>query len=172
MKPIIVMILPFLALQEEPPSFPVAPENKRLEFWAGDWEASGKLLVNAKEEKWVDNKATNKLRWILGGQVIHEDFSDGTLVGQSWTRWVPEKKAYEQTWVDNMGSLLRLEGDFKGDDLVLFEKPADPKAKVRHRMVFSSIQKDSFQWSYDFTTDDGNSWKSQWQLSYKRRKAG
>jgi len=37
------------------------------------------------------------------------------------------------------------------------------------RMIFYNIKKDSFDWSWEASTDGGATWKSNWLIHYKRK---
>jgi hypothetical protein len=37
-------------------------------------------------------------------------------------------------------------------------------------MIFSNIQKDSLEWNWESSLDDGKTWKTNWKIFYKRRK--
>jgi ketosteroid isomerase-like protein len=88
-------------------------EHRRLDFWAGDWDAydaggSDKPVARAR----VDI--------ILGGCALREIYeqTDG-LVGQSFTTYDASRKLWHQTWVTNRGALLQIDGRFQGKSLTL-----------------------------------------------------
>ena len=41
---------------------------------------------------------------------------------------------------------------------------------IIQRMVFRDITADSLTWDWQASTDDGKSWKTNWQIFYKRSK--
>jgi len=90
-----------------------APEYRRLDFWAGDWDA----YDVGKGDKPV---ARTRVDVILGGCAVREIYeqTDG-LVGQSFTTYDGPRKLWHQTWVTNRGQLLTIEGRFQGDRLTL-----------------------------------------------------
>lgn len=99
---------------ETPPSPKCAsPEYRRLDFWAGDWDAfdvGGSPKASARAQ--VDI--------ILGGCALREVYEqeDG-LVGQSFTIYDASRKLWHQSWVTNRGGLLQIDGRFEGDSLTL-----------------------------------------------------
>jgi len=36
-------------------------------------------------------------------------------------------------------------------------------------MIFSNIQKDSFLWDWESSSDEGKTWTTNWKINYKRR---
>ena len=90
-----------------------APEYRRLDFWAGDWDV---FDVGAPRQ----TIAHARIDVILGGCALREVYeqTDG-LVGQSFTIYDAARKVWHQTWVTNRGQLLTIEGRFEGDRLTL-----------------------------------------------------
>ena len=90
-----------------------APEHRRLDFWAGDWDAydvDAPARVAARVE----------VASILGGCVLRERYAgvDG-LEGESYTIYDAARGVWHQTWVTNKGQLLEIEGRFAGDTLTM-----------------------------------------------------
>jgi hypothetical protein len=92
-----------------------APEYRRLDFWAGDWDA----YEESGSSRQV-RVARCRVDVILGGCVLRETYeqNDG-LVGQSYTIYDAARKVWHQSWVTNRGLLLTIEGAFRGDTLTL-----------------------------------------------------
>ena len=143
-----------------------SPEFHQFDFWVGEWEAS--WLNTAK----ATVKGTNSIKKTLDDAVIYESFSDPTnkFYGQSWSVYNPQRKLWQQTWVDNQGGYLDFTGGMNGGRMILSRSFVGPKGKTVHqRMVFYDILKNSFNWSWESSTDEGKSWKQQWLIQYKRK---
>lgn len=145
----------------------MAPEASQFDFWVGDWIAT-----------WGDTlHGTNHIEKMFGNCTIHENFSDPHIgyLGQSWTVFNANYKQWQQTWVDNQGGYIALTGGKSGDSMVLTtaEKrvpPAiSPTGKIISRMVYYNIKSDSFDWSWEASTDGGITWKSNWLIHYRRK---
>jgi hypothetical protein len=52
-----------------------------------------------------------------------------------------------------------------------FERSLEKDGKrIRQRMVFRDVKADSFTWDWQRSDDDGASWKTTWQIAYRRAK--
>jgi hypothetical protein len=145
-----------------------APEASQFDFWVGEWDAS-----------WGDTlKGSNKIEKLYGSCVVHENFSDpkSNFLGQSWSVYNSNYKLWQQTWIDNNGGYIHLTGGMNGDSMVLATDertvPGSISAtgKLKNRMVYYNITKDSFDWSWEASTDGGKTWKSNWLIHYKRKR--
>lgn len=137
-------------------------EAKRLDFWVGDWE----LAHDGRTSR-------NRISKTLGGCVILEEFRGGpgtNLDGMSVSTFDPATKRWRQAWVDSTGAFL----DFTGttvDGNMAFERTAEKDGKrIRQRMVFRDVKTDSLTWDWQRSDDDGASWKTTWEIAYRRMK--
>jgi hypothetical protein len=145
-----------------------APELHQLDFWVGDWEltwpASGQSPAGT---------GTNHVEKILGDCVVQESFAAAGppgLVGHSVSTYDPRQGIWEQTWVDNQGAYIALTGGFKDGAMTLTQKALGPNGKPRlARMVYLNIKPDSFDWHWESSTDEGKTWKLNWEIHYKRK---
>ena len=87
---------------------------RQLDFWIGDWDtfetdAHGGPVV-----------ARARVAPIAEGCAIHELYeqNDG-LIGDSILSYDPVRKAWQQTWVTNRGSIMVITGNFRDGALVL-----------------------------------------------------
>ena len=106
-----------------------APEYRRLDFWAGDWDAF------EEGDKTGKPSARCRVDVILGGCVLRESYeqNDG-LVGQSFTIYDGARRVWHQSWVTNRGLLLTIEGTFRGDALTLagaLRSAGEPEKTIR-----------------------------------------
>ena len=91
-----------------------APEYRQFDFWLGDWDTF----------EVVGDTATSIARahvdLIAGGCAVHELYeqTDG-LIGDSILSFDPVRKAWQQTWVTNGGTLMVLTGAFKDGAVTL-----------------------------------------------------
>jgi len=139
-----------------------APERKQFDFWLGDWDVS-----------WSDTgKGTNSITKEMNGMVIHEHFSSPAdkYKGESWSMYNRVKKVWQQTWVDNGGEYLVLEGGMKDGKMELTMEKKDGAGKpITLSMVFYNISTESFDWEWRSSADKGKTWKSLWKIHYARR---
>jgi len=145
-----------------------APQASQFDFWIGDWNLA-----------WSDTvHGTNHIEKMWGNCTVHESFSDAgaSYLGQSWSVYNANYKVWQQTWVDNAGGYTQVTGGMVGDSMILFTQerqvPANISAtgKMKNRMVYYNIKPDSFDWSWEASTDGGQTWKPNWQIHYERKK--
>ncbi len=129
-------------------------EQKQLDFWIGEWDLT-----------WPGNSpgetahGTNSIRRILDGCIVEEDFSGGDampLRGRSVSIFDVHAGKWKQTWVDNEGGYLDFVGEFKDGQVILGREATGPDgSKGLQRMVFKSISRDEFAWSWEGSKDGG-----------------
>jgi len=145
-----------------------APEASQLDFWVGEWKLT-----------WSDSvHGTNKIEKMFGNCTIHENFTDPKLgyLGQSWSVYNQNYKIWQQTWVDNQGSYIHLTGGMVRDSMILktvernVPASVSPTGKMVNRMIFYNIKPESFDWSWEASTDGGKNWKPNWKIHYERKK--
>ncbi|CAN5160650.1 hypothetical protein BH11BAC6_BH11BAC6_09910 [soil metagenome] len=132
----------------------------------GDWKLT-----------WNDTlHGTNHVEKLFGNCTIQENFNDPNTnyLGKSWSVYNANYKIWEQTWVDSQGGFIYLTGAMKNDSLILLTqeknvpKTISPSGKLVSRMVYYHITQQSFEWSWESSTDGGINWKSNWQIHYQR----
>lgn len=166
-------ILLFMALHstntllwgQEMPQQPCGqPEASQFDFWLGDWELT-----------WNDTiKGSNLITKNMNGCVIHEHFNSPTdgFSGMSWSVFNPGKNKWEQTWVDNSGGYLNLEGAFSNGQMELSTEQTSPKGeKVLFKMVYYNIKQNEFDWEWKSSKDNGLSFEVLWKIHYQRKVA-
>ena len=139
-----------------------APECSQFDFWLGDWQ----LTYNDTSH------ATNTITKEMKGCVIHEHFNDPdkSYRGESWSVYNPRTKLWQQTWVDDQGAYIVLKGTYSDGKMTLTTEPVmNNGVKTVSRMIFHNITKDSFDWEWEATTDDGKTWKNNWHIHYQRK---
>jgi hypothetical protein len=157
-----------VSVQAQPQQPPCSSEHaKQFDFWVGTWDLE---WTDAKGNKL---KGTNTINKILGGCVIEENFSTGgsqPYLGKSHSLYDAKSGLWKQTWVDSGGAYIDLTGEFKDGRMILRREGTDQKGnKALFRMIFSNIQKDSFLWDWESSSDEGKTWTTNWKINYKRR---
>ncbi len=132
----------------------------QFDFWIGDWIVS-----------WGNGATgTNHVSAILDGRVIQENFNGQPAIplnGMSVSTYDTRLQKWRQTWVDNQQSYIDLIGQFENNQMTLLTVPDDQP--IRYRMIFYNITPNEFDWNWEKSDDQGNSWQLQWQIHYQRK---
>lgn len=160
---LIAAVVPLLAQAQAQPAYGCdSLESKRFDFWVGDWEL-----------EFAGGKGGNRIEKTLDGCVIVEHFrgAPGTkLDGTSVSTFDRVTNRWRQAWVDNTGTYLDFVGGEDGGDPT-FERAYEKDGKtIRLRMVFREVTKDSLKWLWQRSDDAGKSWKTAWEIDYRRAK--
>jgi Protein of unknown function (DUF1579) len=160
------------------PAAPIAScdtaERHQLDFWVGRWDVV--IQARAKPgDPMATARGTNHVTKILGGCVVSEHFeADGPgppWAGRSYSQWFAPAKQWKQTWVDDQGGYIPLEGGVEHGDMTLYAPPRTKDGVTSQmRMVFSDVQPDHFKWRWERTTDGGTTWAPQMLIDYTRAK--
>lgn len=144
-----------------------SPRQKEFDFWVGSWD-----LTWPGEKPGEVAHGTNQIRRVLDSCIVQENF-DGTdsmhLRGMSVSVFDTRAGKWKQTWVDNEGGYLDFIGEFKNGEMILSRQATRPDGtKILQRMVWKNLRPDEFDWSWESSKDDGNSWQVLWPIHYKR----
>jgi hypothetical protein len=135
---------------------------RQFDFWLGEWEVrkpDGTLA------------GTNRIEKEYGGCVLHERYKTATgYSGESLNTYDAARKVWHQTWVDNGGLLLLLDGHFSDGRMVL-EGPgqAPDGAAIRHRISWTPSPDGTVRQFWE-STDAGGKWTVAFDGIYKRIK--
>jgi hypothetical protein len=146
------------------------PEHRRFDFWLGDWAVTVRSRVDPGSEKWLLARGSSRIRSILNGCVIEERFTAEDHQHRSWSgrshsTWVPSRRQWRQTWVDDSGSYLVFTGGWDDGRMVLVgERRPDGRTM---RMVFLNIDRDRLEWRWEASADLRD-WRPMMVIQYRR----
>jgi hypothetical protein len=158
---LLALIAP-MAPAADPPSKACAdPAYRQFDFWLGDWQVfrpDGALA------------GTNRIAREYGGCVLHERYtSPKGYTGESLNTYDAGRKRWHQTWVDNEGLLLLLEGQFSGKSMVLEGAVRGTDgATVKHRVTWTPNQDGTVRQHWESADAKGN-WKTVFDGLYRRK---
>ena len=170
---LLLLLLAGLAVHAEETAAPapasaskcVAAEFRQFDFWLGDWDTF------ESDDSTTGSIARARIEPIAGGCAIHELYeqTDG-LIGDSILSFDPVKKAWQQTWVTNYGSLMVLSGAFKNGAVTLEGEMHLPSGKsVAHRITWKA-EKGGVRESAVLSKDGGKSWQPAFDVVFKKRR--
>lgn len=138
--------------------------NMSLDFWLGKWTADSTQPQPDGKTTVQKNAAKNHILKIKGDKVTHENFTMPGFNGESWSVFNPKTNKWNQTWIDDSGAYLTLEGGMEGEEFILTQTHPNSIQRMR----FTEIKKDSFVWLWETKKDDN--WTLAWRLDYHREK--
>lgn len=164
----LIILIPLLTLvysSQGQPAPPPAEELNKLNFWVGRWNLT-----------WEGGKGTNHIESKYDGRVIQENFeaTEGRMKGfkgTSISTYNAGHKKWHQAWADSNGGYFNFVGDMEGDKRIFYtEEPRTfPNGKsFIFRMRFHNIEKDSFTWDWERSSDNGETWELSWRIKYER----
>lgn len=132
------------------------PAYRQFDFWLGEWEVrkpDGTLA------------GTNRISKEYGGCVLHERYATAKgYSGESLNTYDVARKVWHQTWVDNSGLLLLLDGGLVDGRMVLEGQGQG----VRHRITWTPKPDGTVRQFWE-TSDASGKWSVAFDGMYKRK---
>lgn len=130
-------------------------DSRAFDFWLGEWE-----VTSPAREKW---QASSSITVSNNGCSIHEAYvTPSGYTGNSINFYDAIKGLWHQTWIDNQGVPLYLEGNLVNKVMVLSDKS---------NRVSWSIQPDGrVRQHWESTADEGKTWTTAFDGYYRTRK--
>jgi len=137
------------------------PASRAFDFWIGDWNVhtpDGKLA------------GQNRITREYGGCVIHEHYSTARgYSGESLNIYDRARGVWHQTWVDNGGLLLLLDGGMHDGAMVLEGQTLDHAGKpVKQRITWTPHADGSVRQLWE-TRAEGGEWAVAFDGTYRKR---
>ncbi len=135
------------------------PEFRQFDFWIGDW--------NVEAAASAGTMSRNLISSINDGCTIREEYTTPAgYEGTSLNFYDAARKVWHQTWIDNQGGALYLEGGLQGKLMVL-STVADP-IQVQ-RVTWTPLDDGRVRQHWEATTDGGKTWTTAFDGYYTRR---
>lgn len=140
-----------------------APEFHQFDFWIGTWE------VRTPDGKVA---GTNRIEPVLDGCALQENWRGAKgLLGSSLNMYVPSTKKWHQTWMDQQGTLLLLDGSFRDGAMVMTgEAPSTkkPGTTALQRITWTPAADGSVRQLWEVSEDGGTTWSPVFDGRYTR----
>ncbi len=138
-----------------------SPSHRAFDFWVGHWQV-----------KTPDGKVAgvNRIEREYGGCVLHERYTTARgYSGESLNIYDAARQVWHQTWVDNTGMLLLLEGGMRDGKMVLEGQTlADNGPATRHRITWTPNADGSVRQLWE-STDANGRWATAFDGLYTRQ---
>ena len=137
--------------------------HHQFDFWLGEWDVSSPQGAPA---------GTNRVERLLDGCALQEHWeaTDGSR-GTSLSSYDAVARKWRQTFVDDSGQVVVLEGDFKDGKMVLQgEKTMGRQKGALQRISWQLLAGDKVRQRWDISQDDGKTWSLLFEGIYSKRK--
>jgi hypothetical protein len=162
----IALLWPALTPAQTPPAPPPpgcpAEVRRQFDFWVGDWS----VTVNGQ------HAGDNRIDRILEGCALLENWTgNGGMSGKSLNFYDPARQQWHQTWIDDRGGSLGLDGKFSDGKMVLSGAKQDQAGKTTiNRITWSALPSGQVRQVWEQSSDDGKSWAVAFDGLYTRKK--
>ncbi|MES2104304.1 MAG: hypothetical protein V4634_09810 [Pseudomonadota bacterium] len=152
-----------------PAAEPVKPcnsqEYRQFDFWLGQWDV---FLPDGK------TAGASVIQSFADGCALLENWSGtGGFTGKSINIYDITDKQWHQSWVDNSGSRLNLDGKFADGKMVLWTDAPNPNKAggiLRQQITWTKNADGSVRQLWETSEDAGKTWVTAFDGKYVRRK--
>jgi len=136
-------------------------EQRQFDFWIGDWD-----VYDAKDRL----VGHNKIFPILEGCALSENWVNVKGVpGVSYNFYDAAEKKWHQTWVDQTGGALYLDGGLVDGKMVLSGNRPGKDGNTVQRITWSPLNDGRVKQHWEVSKDDGKSWSDAFVGFYKKK---
>lgn len=142
------------------------PEARQFDFWLGEWDLTWSEADNI-------GRGTNVVTSELRECMIFESFAGqggDPFIGRSISVFHASSGRWKQTWIDNRGGYLDFVGGWEDDRMILRRDVSNDSLQFSQRMVWFDITKNSLEWKWERSDDNGETWQTLWNIHYVRKK--
>jgi len=141
-----------------------APEYRQFDFWLGDWDAY----------EYADRGtpiARTRVELIAAGCAIHELYeqTDG-LIGDSILSFDPVRRAWQQTWVTNRGSLLSISGHLVDGAMSLEGEMHAADGRTLRQLITWTREGDAVRESSMVSKNGGQTWEPAFDVLFEKHR--
>ena len=148
-----------------PPGKPAgcaAGQYREFDFWLGDWNVTqhGKPV------------GTNRIDRILDGCALLENWRGvNGSAGNSLNYYDSTRGVWHQTWVDDQGAPLELEGGYQGGQMVMTGNTLDPSSgkTVINRLTWTPQTDGKVRQHWEVSADNGRTWTTAFDGLYEKK---
>ncbi|TQV75089.1 hypothetical protein FLL45_09105 [Aliikangiella marina] len=135
---------------------------RQFDFWLGDWQVKD-AKGNAVGE--------NKIYAILGGCAISENWlSARGNKGKSYNFYDRAEKKWHQTWIDQSGNPLYLDGKYAAGKMILSGvRPNKEGKSILHRITWTPLKDGRVKQHWQSSADNGKTWADAFVGFYSKK---
>mgnify|MGYP000276724671 CR=1 FL=1 len=138
-----------------------SPQHRQFDFWVGEWQVSNKQNSDVSQ---------SKISLINNGCGILEEYTTTTgYQGKSLNIYDATTLQWHQTWIDNGGTLLQLDGKFEQGKMTLSGVTHDSNGKeVLNKIMWTPNADGTVRQQWLVSNDQGKKWQSIFDGMYKK----
>ncbi len=134
-------------------------EFRQFDFWVGDWDVESAAAPGSVSR--------NRITAINDGCTLREEYTTPAgYAGTSLNFYDTTRKSWHQTWIDNQGGALYLDGGLEGESMVLKSVGADGSVQ---RIRWTPLPDGRVRQHWEQTADGGNTWTTVFDGHYTKR---
>lgn len=137
-------------------------EFRQFDFWVGEWNVEAPASPGTVSQ--------SRITRINDGCTIREEYTTPYgYAGTSLNFYDAARKVWHQTWIDNQGGGIFLEGGLQDKSMVL-STVTDPN--VVQRITWTPLEDGRVRQHWESTSDGGKTWTTAFDGYYSRRGEG
>jgi hypothetical protein len=134
-------------------------EFRQFDFWVGDWDVTSAAAPGTTSR--------NRITLTNDGCTLREEYTTPAgYAGTSLNFYDAARKRWHQTWIDNQGGALYLEGGIEGDAMVM--RTAGDPLNVQ-RITWTPLADGAVRQHWESTADGGKTWTTVFDGRYTPR---
>ncbi len=147
-----ILITQYMTAQQTPEDKKNQALYHQFDFWIGNWDVY----------KFGTETLTGKsnIESIIDGVGLLENYSvaKGKYAGKSLNKYNPEKKRWEQFWIDNSGLTLFLTGAFVDGKMIMDDAESGTVKNELNQIVWEKLKNGSVRQTWNLSKDGGKTW--------------
>lgn len=128
-------------------------DHRAFDFWLGEWE-----VTSPNRPGWV---AQNSITLSNDDCSVHESYTSGGYTGNSISFYDNQKQQWHQTWIDNQGASIYLDGNLSDGAMVL--------GNATNRVTWSVQSDNRVRQHWESTSDEGETWATVFDGYYRKK---
>ena len=158
---VVLLSVALFAQAADPPRGCDDAMHRQFDFWLGEWDVT---LASGKPA------GRNRIVSIHGGCALQEEWrGSGGYTGSSLSIYDRERKRWHQTWVDNGGNLLSLDGGYENGAMTLAGESVDEGKRVLQRVRWTPQPDGRVRQLWESSANGGGDWSVVFDGWYARR---
>ncbi|WP_448212378.1 hypothetical protein [Colwellia sp. MEBiC06753] len=160
---LILSLVYFISISASATSSCSLAEYRQFDFWLGQWTVTNHSNNQISQSK---ISAINN-----GCGILEEYQTPSGYVGKSLNIYDKQRQLWHQTWIDNTGLLLQLEGKFSSGKMVLTGTTQDAEGNsLLNQISWQQLTDGKVNQVWQVSKDNGQSWQLLFDGIYTKQK--